>query len=174
MVFLAGCSAAPSAPPLTNGEATYRDAQEGFRFEVPAGWRQHTRAAYPPGQYPKERTLVKFARLDSSHPAIIRASMMDFAPGMDEGAYLSERPGGPEKWQLAPETKALSVNGLAGKRFTFTGHWEGENLIKEVVALRRGERVYFFTGIFPAADNKVREVIRKTVASIAWEAQTKK
>ena len=39
---------------------------------------------------------------------------------------------------------------------------------REVVAIRRGERVYFFKGSYSGADTQSRQAIRKAIDTIVW------
>jgi len=176
-MLLAGCEEQPRAPALVQGEAVYYNRGERFRLEPPPGWSQHTRAEYPPGRYERERPLVKYKRLDVPGPAFFRASMLDLAESTTPETYLRDRPPGPEKWQPAGKPETVQVGGLPATRMTFTGTWEEdekEEVVKEVVAVRRGGRVYFFTGIFPAGDKKARALIRTAVDSIAWDQEPTK
>jgi hypothetical protein len=157
---------------LVQGEAVYHDAREGFQFAPPAAWSQHARAQYPPGRQEKERILVKYKRLDEEGPAFWRASMIDLAETVSPSTYLRDRPPGPEDWRPASGTETVTVDGVPGEKVTFTGIWEeGEKqvVVKEVVAVRRNDRVYFFTGIYPASDKTARSLIRQAVASVAWD-----
>ena len=44
-----------------------------------------------------------------------------------------------------------------------------ERLVKEVVVFPRGERIYFFTGLYYASDAAAREQLRTAVASTIWK-----
>jgi hypothetical protein len=172
--LLVGCGARPKAPPLVQGEAVYHNPREGFRLEPPPGWNQQGRAEYPPGRQEQERALVEYKRLDVQGPAFFRASLLDLPESTTAEAYLRGRPPGPDKWQPAAGTETLQVGGLPATRVTFTGMWEEEKkeeVVKEVVAVRRGGRVYFFTGIFAADDPKARALVRTAVASIVWDQE---
>ena len=45
---------------------------------------------------------------------------------------------------------------------------KGEDTTKETVAIRRGERVYFFKGTYGKSDGNARQVIRTAVDTIVW------
>jgi hypothetical protein len=154
------------------GDAVYYSRNEGFHLEPPPGWSQHARAEYPPGRYEREWPLVKYKRIDEQGPAFFRASMLDLAESIDPAAYLREKPPGPEHWRPVGAPESVHVGGLPATRVMFTGTWEEaekEEVAKEVVAVRRGGRVYFFAGIFPAADQNVRKMVRTAVASVVWD-----
>jgi hypothetical protein len=115
---------------------------------------------------------VKYKRLDEQGPAFFRASMLDLAEDANLATYLREKPPGPENWHATGATETLQVGGQPATRVTFTGIWEEgekEEVVKEVVAVRRGGRVYFFTGIYPAANRNVQTIIRTAVASVVWD-----
>jgi hypothetical protein len=173
VLLLAGCEKRPVAPPLVQGEKVFFEQQEGFHLEPPAGWSMHSRGSYPPGWIDQERTLVKYKRLGSPAPAKFRVTMKDLPDSTSVLAYLKDRPPGPEQWKLTSAEEAVNINGQVATRATYTGVWEEDDaedqVIKEVVAFQRGNRVYFFTGIFPQAERKTNEVVRKAVASVVWD-----
>jgi hypothetical protein len=37
-----------------------------------------------------------------------------------------------------------------------------------VIAIRRGKRVYFFTGTYSAKDHRSRDAIRQTFTNVVW------
>jgi hypothetical protein len=170
-----GCGAGPRAPALIQNETVYHDVSEGFQFVPPSGWSQHARAQYPRGRQQQERMLVKYKRLDDGGPAFFRASMVDLPESVAATSYLRERPPGPENWQSTPGFETVTVHGITAERVTFTGVWEEGNkqaVVKEVVAVRHNGRIYFFSGIFGAADNTAQAQIRQCVASIAWDKES--
>jgi hypothetical protein len=174
IIFPAGCEERLKAPPLVQGEAVYYNRRERFRLEPPSGWSQQSRVEFPPGRYETERVLVKYKRLDVRGPAFFRASLIDLPESTTPVEYLEKRPGGPEKWQIGRKTESVSVGGITGTLVTYTGIWEEgekEDVVKEVVAVRRGERVYFFTGIFAASDKTARALVRKAVNSVVWDQE---
>jgi hypothetical protein len=154
----------------------YHDSREGFRLAPPRGWRQHGRGQYPPGQYDKERDLLKYRSLDEGKVGVFRVSMIDLPEAESATAYLAAKPPGPERWSVSGTSEPLKVGGLAAERVTFSGVWEGrkadEPVTKEVVAVRRGGRVYFFAAIFLAGDKDTRDVARKVLSSVAWDSQS--
>jgi hypothetical protein len=45
---------------------------------------------------------------------------------------------------------------------------DGPAIIQEIVMVRNKGRAYFLTGVFPAADAKAREQVRKSVGTLSW------
>ena len=43
-----------------------------------------------------------------------------------------------------------------------------DETIREIVAFRRGERVYFFKAFYAASDGKSRKEVRAAVDSVVW------
>src|SRR5436309_1759630 len=72
----AGCATRPSAPALLD-TPIYQNKQEGFRFEVPDGWKMSARAEYPPGPVAQERLLVAYRRTVEDMPATLKVSLVD-------------------------------------------------------------------------------------------------
>lgn len=163
-----GCGDQPQAPVLRN-EPVYENDVEGFRFLAPEGWQQHAKVNAPPGKLEQERLLVQYVRLSSEKGAALDVSMADLPATTDRAVYLARPSGGVKSWRLKPPVESLHVNGAAAERFTFTGLVAKVDTTKEVVAFRRGERVYFFTAYFATGDDKAREQVRRVVESTLWK-----
>jgi hypothetical protein len=166
-VLFAGCPAGPRAPALQD-EPVYQNSQEGFRFVAPEDWNMRSRAEFPPGPMPQERLLVEYKRRASEKPAALEVSMVDVAPEKDVADCVRERGGNSGDWKPSGVVERLEVGGLAAARAVFVNQSGSEVTHREVVAVRRGSRVYYFTGVFPAADKKAREQFRKAVASLSF------
>jgi len=69
-------------------------------------------------------------------------------------------------WKLANAVERLQLAGLSAGRVVVVSHSGTEQ--KEIVAIRRGKRMYLFTGFFGVSDNHAREQVRKAVASISF------
>ncbi len=160
---LASCSTRPRAPALENAPV-YHNAREGFRFLVPEGWTQQSRAEFPPGPAEKERLLVAY-RFAGSSVALFEVTLIDLAESADLAAYLGRPSFGASDWKPASPPADVACGGRTGRRLVFaSGH-----LNREVVAVRRGERVYLFTGLVAAEDGRARQELRRAVASILWD-----
>jgi hypothetical protein len=168
LVLLAGCTHRPSAPPLQN-DPVYQNAQAGFRFLVPEGWTQQARAEIPPGRIDKERLLVRYSRPSGAKVAALEASLADLPPSTDLVQFQAAASFGSKKWQPAGPPEQVEVGRRPGVRLNFTSTVDGEDTTKEVVAFRRGDRVFFFTGVFPTADTGARDEVRRAVGSVIWK-----
>jgi hypothetical protein len=161
----AGCSPRPSAPALE--ESPYYDnKQEGFRFEAPDSWKMTARGEYPGGRTETERLLVEYRRLKGDSPAALLVTMVDLPESDDLVAHFRNNRT-VSQWKLKP-VEPLLLGGRKAERFVFQGTQGKFETVQEVVVVRRGSRVYFFTGIYRAGDNKAREQIRGAVGSVAW------
>ncbi len=167
-LLLAGCSGGPRAPALRD-EPVYENAQEGFRFLAPEKWTQNVRAALPSGKLDRERLLVSYRRTEAGRPAQLEVSRAD----LDESASFAEHLAGPAfgsaRWKARGAPEELTVGGARGERHVFAEPPGKDERVREVVAFRRGERCYFFGGVYLAADAKAREEIRRSVNSIIWK-----
>jgi hypothetical protein len=163
LIAVAGCADRPRAPALQD-EPVFQNKQEGLRFLPPSGWRMRARTEVPHGPLTEERLLVQYNRLTPDSPANLEVTMADVPPSTPLDECAGSRSDGPEGWQKTA-TEPLEVSGLPAFRATFAGTPERA---KEVVVVRRGDRVYYFTAIFPAKDAKARDQVRKAVASAAW------
>jgi len=167
MIALAlGCDERPRAPSLQN-EPVYQNSREGFRFMVPEGWTLHARGELPSGQLDRERMLVSYELLQTDKPATFQITAADLAADTDLKKYLSGTAFGIVDWQLKSPPEDLDIDNQRANRYTF-GRRIGPE-VREVVAFRRGERVYFFTAMFPKSDTKAREQIRRAIESLVWK-----
>src|SRR5262249_17103021 len=92
---------------------------------------------------------------------------------LPESTKLTEYLSGPafsaRQWKAKGSPEELEINGVSAVRSTFlTGTGKDEE-VREVVTFRRGERCYFFTGLYSASDAKAREEIRRSVGSVIWK-----
>jgi hypothetical protein len=166
-LLLCGCAGGPRAPALQPGPL-YQSESEGFRFLAPDEWVQRARAEVPPGRYEKPELLVAYTR-GADRPAELEVSLADLPEGTDLQKFLTTPAPVGVRWQAKGPPEAVTVNGVPGTRFTLAGGSGREAQTKEVVAFRRGDRVYFFAGTFPAGDRATRDEIRRSVNSIVWK-----
>ncbi len=165
-MLLAGCTSRPRAPALEDG-AVYANDREGLRFLVPDGWSQQAKADVPPGPVVKERVLVLYRTFKSKPPASFTLSLAD----LPEETNLSEYLAGPSvgvDWHLTGPPEPIEVGGAAARRFVLSGRSGNQPLTREVVAVPRGARTYFFSGNFGTADKARQEHVRGAVASVRW------
>lgn len=167
--LLVGCGCSGPRAPALSDETVYHNSRENFRFLVPEGWAQQAKEDVPSGKVEKERLLVQYQRLTADKPAVLEASLADLPESTDWGDYLAGPSFGASQWRQSSPAEPIEVNGVSAVRFDFSGKLHGTATIKEVVVFRRGERVYFFTGIFPAKDTEAREQVRRAVASVIWK-----
>jgi hypothetical protein len=166
--LLLGCGSRPRAPVLRD-DPVYQNDREGFRFLVPEGWKQHARTDAPPGKYPRDLLLVEYKHFAGGKGAMLQVSLADLPEATDLSTFLASPSFGVKEWKRAGSEEPLEVGGVSGVRLAFTGRLARQEMTREVVAFRRGERVYFFTGFFPRGDTEARDQIRRAVASTLWK-----
>jgi hypothetical protein len=176
-VLLAGCGPKPQPE-------VYQNSQ-GFRFTPPAGWVERARddalpariARKPqnvplpqlgtPGLPAGERLLVRYDRLTAGQLAWLRVTTADLPAAIPLAKSVSGFGPG-DGWRREAETETLEVAGLPAARIAFRGRWDNQDYLCETVAVRQGQRVYFITASFPAADATAREQVRQAVAAAVW------
>jgi hypothetical protein len=160
-------STRPRAPSLSD-DPVFQSKSEGFRFVAPPGWSMRSRAEVPPGTSQQERLLVEYKRLTGDKPASLEVSLIDLPEGTALTAALKTRQ--PPDGELVRQTpvEELTVDGIQALRIAFYVRVDKEKMVSEVVAMRRGERVYFFTGFYPADDNRAKEQVRGVIDSLIW------
>lgn len=156
-----GCSPAPRAP-LLRDEAVYHNRTQGVRFMVPEGWRISAKAELPPGRIEQERLLVEYVR-HTAVPATLQLFARDVAPGESVAPHLEVG----RAFKAPTVETGLTVGGLSAERLVFTPAGAGQS--KEVIAIRRGERFFFFTGLFNTEDSQGRAAFRRAVDTVVWE-----
>jgi hypothetical protein len=154
---------------VLRNDPVYQNDREGFRFLVPEGWRQTARTDLPPGRYPIDKQLVEYRLATAGKGVLLQVSLAD----LPESTNLAELLGAPtlnvKDWRPVGAAEPLEVNGKSGVRLVFTGHLGKDEMIREVVTFRRGERVYFFTGMFGRTNTTARDQMRQAVVSTTWK-----
>jgi predicted Zn-dependent protease len=162
-----GCSPKPRAPVLRD-EPYYQNDKEGFRFLAPEGWKMSARSELPPGKLPKETTLVNYRRPSGKGAAFV-VTAEDLPASADLAEHLARGSYGVTHWVRAGSPTGVKAGNAEGTRYSYTGRSGREELAKEVVAVRRGERVYFFITVYPPTDAESRDQVRRVVENIDWK-----
>jgi len=166
---LLGCNSRPHAPELSD-EPVYVNDHLGVRFLAPEGWTQHAKADVPSGKLEKERLLVRYERPGSANSAVLEVTVADLPVSLDLNTYLTGAAYGAEKWRLARPAEEFSVEGSAAVRYVLSARVRGEETTREVVVFLRGERIFFFTGIFASKNSSARSEVRGAVQSVLWKS----
>jgi hypothetical protein len=169
MILLSGCGSRPRAPALSD-EPVYQNDREGFRFRVPEGWTQQARADLPAGPVKKEHLLVRYMHTGPGKRAVLEVSLADLPESTELSTYLAGPSYGTKQWRRTAPVGSLEGKGPSAVRLIFMANVGEAEMTKEVVAYRRGGRVYLFTGLFAAGDSKAREEIRRAVDSTDWKS----
>ena len=167
MCLISGCERRPSAPALEDGTA-YRDANAGFRFLVPNGWKQAARGSVPPGKIEGERMLVEYKCLTCASPGTLQVTVADVPTDSVLSKFLLENNRTGEKWRLVGSAEDFEINDVPAARITYSTTSGKDQSFREIVAIRRGERVYFFKGSYGGTDAQSRQAIRKAIDTIVW------
>lgn len=168
-LVLVGCNGRPVAPPLDQRQRVYHNTEEGFSFEAPEKWSCHGIAHFPSGRHEQERLWVKYKNLDTNRPTFFRVSFIDLPEKTTLSEYLTNRNPGPENWRMLGVAEKTSIDGVEGVRYRFSGNWDSDSMIREIVAVKRGTRTIFFTGIHRVDDKKSREAIQATYKTVRWD-----
>jgi hypothetical protein len=165
-----GCTSRPHAPALLD-ESVYQNDDAGFRLEIPKGWIVHARTNLPPGEpVAQERKLIGFKLAGSDRPASFEISCMDTPENADLVAHFTLNRQGPEAWKPLGPIESMSLANVPAQRLTLTFGAGANAQRKEVVSVRRGGRVYFFTLVSAPDDVGTREKVRRELSRITWKA----
>lgn len=149
---------------MLRNESEYYDRIQKLRFAVPEGWKTNAKSNLPVGSLNKERMLVEYQQLGPL-AAVLRVTAVDLKD--EEPAAYLDRTNRRKREFKPPTSEATQLGGLPATRFTFL-HVAG-GLDKEVVTVRRDERLYLFLSECGKTDAKAREAIRNALASVVWE-----
>jgi hypothetical protein len=166
-LFSAGCSAQPGAPALDD-EPVYRNDRAGFRFSRPEGWIQWSRGNVPDGKLDTERLLVEYKCGGCDEPATLEVTVASIAPSTSLTDYVMKNTLTGEDWRLSGRAEEFTINSEPAVRFLYTRRSDKKELAREIVAFRRGDRVYFFKGFYDRSDTRARREIRSTVETVVW------
>jgi hypothetical protein len=162
-----GCQSRPSAPALDD-EPVYKNSREGFRFSRPEGWTQRARGDVPAGKIDGERLLVEYKSTFGDDPATLEVSVATIPESVTLNDFVIKSSLTGEKWRLKGTAENFTINGEAAVRLVYTLRTKTEDRVREIVAFRRGERVYFFKGFHAASDTRARREIRSAVDTVVW------
>jgi hypothetical protein len=166
-LLLAGCRRGPQAPALSDAPI-YNNREEGFRFLVPDGWTQSANADLPNETLEKEVLLVQYRMKTAKLGATLEILVFDEPEPSDLAAYHQLPSQAVSNWKLEGEPEEITINGMKAQRFNYKGSLGNQPMEKEVVAFRRGNRVYSFIGLFWAGDINAHEQLRRAVGSVIW------
>ena len=165
--LLAGCSDKPQAPSLTY-DALFQSDRAGIRFLAPRDWTLVSRSDLPPGEFAKPILLVSYLQSSGPKPAELDLYIADLPPGADFARYFTERRFGPLTWKLKVSVQAIEIGGIRGERLSLTSGVGKDEVAREVSAVRRGGKVFFFLVSFAARDEDHRDHTRKCIESVTW------
>jgi hypothetical protein len=167
VLTVAGCGRT-DPPELQQGLEVYHDDNGRFSFRPPAGWMQALRAGVQKGDRTQDSPLVKYKYAAGKEIAFFQVSAVDLPEGTDVTAFLDKALTRDEK-RTSKSPEDLIVGGIKATRDTFSTKWDREPMTREVVAVRRGPRVFFFTATFPPSNKSIRETVRKLLDSVTWD-----
>jgi hypothetical protein len=166
-LFAGGCTPSPSAPALENGPV-YHDTREGFRFNAPEGWKQRARAIVPAGKIKKEKLLVEYKNANTELGGDFQVTVADVPETASLSDYLAKNTRTGESWRLVQPAEDFTINEASAARISYSKLVGKEEFMREVVAFRRGERVYFFKCYYARRDAASRRALRGCVETIVW------
>lgn len=154
-----GCSSRHRAPALSPSPV-FQDDAIGLRFRVPEGWTQFGRGSFPPGKLPKESEVVNYRLMYGDKPATFNVTAADLPEGTDLARHLAVPP-----WRVTAGPQPETVGGKPAQRYALAE--KGQR--RDTVAVRLGERVFFFTLASGAGDNSAAAAGRDILASVTWK-----
>jgi hypothetical protein len=172
LLNLAGCLGRSRPPVLQQGKAVYRNTTEGFRLAPPQGWLQQGRGEPNRADRAHECQLVKYQRVHEAKAAFFQVWVVEAPADTDLAAYLAKRP--PDKnHRRVGKTEMIEVDHLPAAREVLADNYGQDKVLREIVAVQRGTRIYLFVGVYPVGDEAAQNQIHDAVASVVWEGDPK-
>lgn len=167
LLLVAACDSTPRAPELVDSPV-YQNKAEGFRFRVPEGWTQSASSNLPPGDFEGENFLVRYLVQSPAGGSTLQVlCFVDNDETNLEEHYRSPS-FGVEKWTVTSPTTPVKIGDTSAERITYQGPLRGKPMHKDVLCVRRGNRVYAFVGLYSEGDDKARQAIQRALDSLTW------
>jgi hypothetical protein len=163
-------------PLLVQDGSTFNDDQIGLQFTPPAGWGMQARSTESPTMHKPERMVVKYKRLvRGPNVAWLRVSLADAPSGKTPADLLRDRKPREANWTKTKDVEdGLTIGGQPAARVTFGGTMNPDTggsrqCTAEVVAVRCGTHVIYFTGTFTTTDEETRKLVRAAIESAVFK-----
>jgi hypothetical protein len=162
ILLVAGCTERPQAPALRD-DPVYDNPAAGLRFAAPPNWSMVARSDQP-REGPGERLLVRYQV--ATH--VVRATFevtLDAKPDSENvEALVKQGSHGVMNWEMVGTPAPITVGQVPGTRYIL----KHKGTTKEVVAIRRDNRLFLFTLIAATLDTESREQIRRVIDGVTW------
>src|SRR5262249_44964440 len=164
----AGCNPPPKGrteqgtPLFLTDEKEYRDDHERLHFVPPPKWSMQARSMAAPKHEDEDRLLVKYKNLvqgTTTSWMTLRVATMPAELSLAD-CLLKKKAA---DQTLVGKAEEITIKGRPAARITVKEQVEGYPFIRETVAMRRGERVYFLSGIYYEKDKDSPKLIRESV-----------
>ena len=169
IVASCGCDSAPQAPELVDSPV-YQNDSEGFRFRVPEGWTQTANANLPPGNFEGENFLVRYLVQSPAGGSTLQVLCVIDKDQKDLAEHHLKPSFGVANWKLTSGPDAVDHSVGEAIRMTCAGRFQSSKMHKEVLCIRRDNRVYSFVGLYFDGDDKAQHAIRRALDSLQWDA----
>jgi predicted Zn-dependent protease len=122
----------------------------------------------PAGKIESERLLVEYQCQTSAKPATLAVSVASIDPSASLTEYVTKSSLTGEAWRISGPVENFTINNVPAVRINYTLRADNEEFVREIVAFRRGERVYFFKGVCAGPDARSRREIRSALETVVW------
>jgi hypothetical protein len=159
-------------PMLEQDGPDFVDHQIGVTFTPPAGWAMQERSTESPTTHKAERMVVKFKRLiPGPKAAWFKLNVADVTGDPSPADLIRTRKPREAHFGMTKDPEdGLTIAGRPASRVTFGGDMDPDGkgsrpTTQEIVALRHGPVVLYFTGTFITADAETQQMIRAAIES---------
>ena len=170
LLLAAGCNPPPrgkfeeSVPLFLTDEREFRDSHERLHFMPPPKWSMQARSMAAPKHEDEDRLLVKYKNLvQGTTTSWMTVKVATMPAELSLAECLLKRKAADQT--LVGKAEEITIKGRPAARITVKEQVEGYPFIRETTAMRRGERVYFLSGIYYEKDKDSPKLIRESVES---------
>jgi hypothetical protein len=172
-IVTAGCGPEPPRAPALSNERVYSDSTGGFRFLAPEGWIMSARSVPPAGPLPKAILLVHYQNPRADQSGDLHVYAAEVPENKDVGEHIEATPIGPDPWKQSAKPEAVTIGGEAAKRYYFKPvKVKPKDPTREILAFRRGGRVYLFCITYDNGDGATRDRVRTLFDGLRWDGKS--
>ncbi|MCS7044978.1 MAG: hypothetical protein NZO58_01350 [Gemmataceae bacterium] len=157
-------------PMLDRLPGDYKADDVGLRFTPPPKWSMQLTSNEDPEHPLKERIVVKFKRIVAKAPAAWLRVTIVTTDNADEPIAETVKNRSPGKgWKSVGPPENLTISGLPAAKMTYHGDYSGARSIRELIGVRRGNRVFYFMITYQVADRAAQEEARQALQTVLIE-----
>jgi hypothetical protein len=110
--------------------------------------------------------LAEYRCLDCFGTLMVTVADVPVSTSLSE--YITKNTLTGETWRLVAPAEDFTINDVPAARITYVKGEGSEATIRDIIAFRRQERVYFFKSFYASDDARSRKALQAAVDTIVW------